>query len=199
MPKKTTILIVILAIVTGLLIYLAIRSDQASEIFTNKPADITITPTPIVVVPYVNFSFATPTLDLSSTQTLQQSVDIVIDTQGKNVATAQIELQYDPKVISNLTFTQPASAPAFFGTNQLELINSVDPTQGRATYATATSLQDSEKTGSGIVTTMKFTVTKTPGIPSTRIEFLPKSAATTLTTRESVLNTVTPLTIILSN
>jgi len=193
MPKKTTILIVILAIITGVLIYLAVRSDQSLQTNTNTTPP---TPSPVVVKAYANLSFSTNPVDVSK-GSAAQTIDIVINTNGKPVSGAQIELSYDPKVLTSVTLT-PALLNPFFGANPVVLINNVDPTQGRISYAIAVSNTDSEKTGSGSIATLGFTVNKFAGSTFSQITFLPKSAVTTFSSQASVLNVSTPLQIVVS-
>lgn len=193
MPKKTTILIVILAIITGVLIYLAVRSDQSFQTTSNTTLP---TPTPVVVKAYADLSFSTNPVDVSKSSTAQV-IDIVINTNGKPVSGAQVELSYDPKVLTNVTLT-PALRNPFFGANPVVLINNVDPTQGRISYAIAISNTDTEKTGSGSIATLGFTVNKFSGASFSQITFLPKSAVTTFSSQSSVLNISTPLQIVVS-
>ncbi len=194
MPKKTTILIIILAIITGILIFVAVRSDQSQEL--GKKMINTATATPVVIKPYASLYFSTPLIDVTR-GTAAQKVDIILDTNGKSVAGAQVELTYDPNTISNVTLT-PLVANQLFGTNPTILINSVDKTQGRISYAISISLNDSEKIGKGSIGQLSFTVNKFSGVPATKITFLPKSAVTTQQTKFSVLDSTTPLQIILA-
>lgn len=194
MPKKTTILIIILAIITGVLIFLAVRSDQSLQ--TNVTPVTTVKPTPVTIKPYANLTFSLNPLDVSKSATAQ-SIDIIIDTNGKPVSGAQVELYYDPKVLTNLKLT-PALQSPFFGANPVVLINSVDSAQGRVSYAVAVSNSDTEKTGKGSVATLSFTINKFAGAAFSQITFLPKSAVTTFSSQSSVLNISTPLQIIVS-
>jgi hypothetical protein len=196
MPKKTTILIVILAIITGILIVVAIRSDQTQEFGKKLMTNGAATATPVVIRPYASLYFSTPLIDITR-GTTAQAVDIMVDAKDKSVAGAQVELTYDPTVITNVTLT-PLVPNQFFGKNPIVLINSVDKTQGRISYAISISLNDSEKTGRGSIGQLSFTVNKFSGVPSTRITFLPKSAVTTQATKFSVLDTTTPLQIVLA-
>ena len=185
MPRKTTILIVILALITGVLIFLAVRSDQGQQLLNTDA-----TPTPTTIQPYASISFANGVVNASSGPTTQ-SVDIIIDTLDRPVAGAQLELSYDPAVLSNVTVKTPSTS--FFGTNPSVLINAVDPSQGRISYAVGISASESEKMGRGNVATITFTVNRQAGVASTSLTFLPKSAVTTLSAPESVLSSANPL------
>lgn len=187
MPKKTTILIIILAVITGILILVAVRTDQTQEKKLTTPA----TPTPVIIKPYAVLSFSTPLLDASK-GLASQKVDIILDTQGKSVAGAQVELTYDPKVLTNVSLT-PLVPGQLFGPNPILLINNIDATQGRISYALSISASDTEKTGKASIGQLSFTVNRFAGVPITSITFLPKSAATTQKTKFSVLSSTTPL------
>lgn len=186
MPKKTTILIVILAVITGVLIFLAIRSDQGQQLLNID----TPTPTPNAVQPFAQVAFASPTVDASTGPTTQ-SVDVLIDSAEKPVAGVQLELSYDPNALTNVSVKTPTAS--FFGENPSVLISSVDPEQGRISYAVGISATEAEKAGRGTVATITFTVNRQSGLPSTSITFLPKSAVTTLSAPSSVLSSVSPL------
>lgn len=192
MPRKTTILIVILAAVTGILIFLAVRNESAlNQITTSNTAQ---TPSPTVMQSYALLGFSTNTLDATNVST--QTVDIVIDTAGKPVAGAQIELSYDPAVFTNVRLL-PAAQP-FFGKNAAVLINSVDQEQGRISYAVGIAADDTEKVGNGTIVRLSFTASRNASIPSSPISFLSKSAVTTLSSSESVLLHTSPLQVILT-
>lgn len=196
MPKKTTILIVILAIITGLLILLAVRNDNTLTLLNQKDTNPSASASPTQMPSYATLSFSPPVLDVSAAQSNQQTAIIIIDSHGKPISAAQVELSYNPQVISNVTLL-PAQVP-FFGDDQFVAINSVDATQGRISYAVGIPPQNQEKVGSGNLFTLKFTVNKSSGISSTQIEILSKSAVTTLSTRGSVLQSTTPLQIIVT-
>ncbi len=186
MPKKTTILIVILAIITGVLIFLAIRSDQGQNLLGNDQQDVTPTQTQ----PFASISFMQPELDATS-GTTTHTVDVILDTYGKPVAGVQLELTYDPTVLTNVKVETPQES--LFGPTSSVLISSVDPTQGRISYAVGISASDTEKVGRGAVATITFTVNRQAGITTTNLAFLPKSAVTTFSTQGSVLSSTDPL------
>ncbi len=195
MPKKTTILIIILAIITGVLIFVAIRSDQTQNL--GKSVSNTVTATPVVIRPFASLSFSTPLLDVSKS-TPAQKVDIILDTNGQSVAGAQVELTYDPTALTNVTLT-PLVPGQLFGQNPIVLINTIDKTQGRISYALSIALGDTEKVGKASIGQLSFTANKFSGVTSTKVTFLPKSAVTTQKTKFSVLDTTTPMQIVLSS
>ncbi len=185
MPRKTTILIVILALVTGVLIFLAIRSDQTLNLTDNIGQQ---NPTPVIQVPFASLYFLQP--EVNGGDSIQKSIDVMLDTGEHAVAGAQIELSYDPAVVTNVSL-KPSQNP-LFGTNASVLINSVDQTQGRISYAVGIGPNDSEVSGVGSVVTLNFSVKKAQEGVS-QINFIDKSAVTTLSSQESVLSNTTPL------
>ncbi len=196
LPRKTTILIIILAVVTALLIFLAVTSETTQQMLITDEPQPTI-PTETVVEPYATFSFSSPIIDIVNTPSATQSVDIVLDTAGKGVFGAQVELQYDPALLFNVSIKQPAQN-ALFGNNTSVLINEVNSSQGRISYAIALNPNEDEKIGRGTIATLTFTPNRNSTTPSTTVSFLPKSAVTTIAGSGSVLKNSTPLTVILS-
>lgn len=185
MPRKTTILIVILALVTGILIFLAIRSDQTFNLTNSSDQQ---NPTPVIQVPFASLYFLQP--EINGADNAQKSIDIILDTGGSAVAGAQVELSYDPAVVANVSLESPQNP--IFGTNANVLISSVDPAQGRISYAVGIGSDDAEVTGVGSIVTLKFSVNNVQEGVS-QITFLPKSAVTTFSSQESVLKETTPL------
>lgn len=190
MPRKTTILIVVLAAITGLLIFLAVRNESGPF-----QTAVKTTPEPTAVEPYATLGFQNPVIDVSS-GSANQTADIVINTSGKPTAGAQVELSYNPSVITNVKLV-PADNP-FFGKDATVLISSVDATQGRVSYAVGLGANGTEKMGTGTVVRLSFTVNKASGAQSGQISFLDKSAVTTLQTQKSVLLSATPLQVVIA-
>lgn len=190
MPRKTTILIVLLAAITGLLIFLAIRNENSSTQTTVQE-----TPEPTIVTAYATLGFSSGVIDVSN-QSATQTVDVLIDTNQKPTAGAQIELSYDPVVFTSVKIL-PAENP-FFGNDAQVLISNVDQKQGRVSYAVGLGANDIERSGTGTVVRLSFTVNKSAGVSSSLITFLDKSAVTTWSSpQSSVLLSASPLQVIL--
>lgn len=175
--------ITILILITAVLIFASVTTKQPT------------TPEPIATQStrqYATLSFSPENLTITPTDTGTQSVDIILDTGGKEVFGAQIELQFDPNVISNIEITKPASS--FFGENSTELINKVSSETGLGTYAIVLSASESEKIGKGPIATVKFQVNS--AYKATDITILPISSVTSLTSDGSVLldSTLLPIT-----
>lgn len=179
------ILIAILILITAILIFAAVTSKQKT------------TPVPIStqsIEPYASLSFAPETLDIPTINPDIQTVNIMLDTKGKEVFAVQIELQYDPSVISNIEFIQPTDS--LFGAGGSELINNVSNDSGLATYAIVLSPSEAEKVGKGPIATVRFQVISTA--KPTALTILPTSSVTNLMDDGSVLldSTVLPITFV---
>lgn len=193
MPKKTTILILILAIVTGILLFLAISE-------TKKPStpSTTVAPTKKPVAKTAKVFFNPQNLDLSAgAASPTSSVDIMIDTGGSDVAGVQTELQFDPRALVSVRLTPAVDSASFFGQTSVILFNDVNQATGRVSYAIAISPGTNAKKGIGKIATLTFQ--KAFNSPSaTQVAFLDKTLVTILGENESVLKESMPLNITLS-
>ena len=175
MSKRTLFLIFALFVITFVLLIITLYNPS-----NPKPA-------PIVTVPKESveqtiLSFGQPVATSSSSVTsLTYSLPITIIT-GKNKVTAiQLELQYDPKVLSNVSI-----APGSFFTKPEVLLEQIDVKTGRITYAFGVGLTDQGVMGQGVVATLTFEAKK--GIEEeTVILFVPKTLVTAEEITESVL------------
>src|SRR6185437_11413714 len=126
MPKKTLALISGLVVVTIVLFIIALRAGQQSQAPSVPPAQQT---QPTVAVPAHTVLQINPN-PLTVAPGQVGHVNITMDTQDNNVTAVQLELGYDPRVISNVKVTP---GPLF--TNPVVLIDKNNPTTGRYTYA----------------------------------------------------------------
>ena len=193
MPKKTTILILILAVVTGILLFLAVSNQKQSAPLLSKP-----TPTKKVVTKTAKVFFNPQTIDLTSgTASPTSSVDIMIDTGSSEIAGAQIELKYDPKSLVSLKLSPANETTSFFGPNAAILFNEVNQTTGRVSFAIAITPQAKTKKGVGKIATLTFSKAFSAQ-GATTISFLDKTIVTILGENDSVLKESTPLNVVLS-
>ncbi|OIP57640.1 MAG: hypothetical protein COX79_04030 [Candidatus Levybacteria bacterium CG_4_10_14_0_2_um_filter_36_16] len=191
MPKKTTLLIIILAITTTVLVILAITSDQSIKPVVQKPS---IAPTIAAVVKSTTLSFAPALIDASGSTPV--SVDILADTSNDEISGIQVELTYDPKVITNVKIAAPLDA-SFFGLGKV-LLSEVDPTLGRVSYFFFTNSNQKGIKGAGKIATVTFQKATTALLPAqTFISFVNKTMVTKFGVSESVLKQTTPLEITL--
>ena len=123
MSKRTLFLIFALFVITFVLLIITLYNPS-----NPKPA-------PIVTVPKESveqtiLSFGQPVATSSSSVTsLTYSLPITITT-GKNKVTAvQLEMQYDPQVLTNVSIT-----PSVFFKNPEILLSQIDEKTGRITF-----------------------------------------------------------------
>ncbi len=182
MSKRTLFLIFALFVITGVLLVLALYKPS-----NPKPAQtVTI---PKESIEQTVLSFGVPVAS-SSGINVNYSVPVKIET-GKNKVTAvQLELQFDPKVLTNVAVT-----PGVFLKNPTELLNQIDAKTGRISYAFGIGLTDQSVMGKGIVATLTF-VAKVGTPQQTSILFLPKTLVTAEGITASVLKQTSNIQII---
>jgi hypothetical protein len=178
MPRKTLLLITALVIVTIILFVIALRTTrqssqqqqpQPSAIQQPQPTSaahsvLTLSPNPVTVV------------------TGQQgSIAVDINTSDNQVTAVQLEIGYDPHVVSNVKVTP---GPLF--QNAAVLINKNDVTSGRMTYAFGITPNHPTVNGTGTVATITFTAVGKAGQQS-QFALLPTTLVTARGIPQSVL------------
>ncbi len=191
MHKQTIILIVILAVVTGVLVFLAVTNQNVLKKNQSK-----VVPTAKVVEKTTKVFFNPTSVSVSSAPI---STDIMIDTGGSKIAGVQAELQYDPKAITNVKVNPASDTTGFFGPSATVLFNDVIQASGRISYVIAISPGESGKSGVGKIGTITFTKSPTATSSSTTINFLDKTLVSVLDANDSALKETVPLQITFSN
>lgn len=178
MPRKTLVLISALVLVTVVLFIIALRSS-------NQPS--TQQPTPSQVMQQaVPTSVAHSVLTLSPNPVIvapgqQGSVNVNIDTADNNVTAVQLEIAYDPNVVSNV---QVAPGPLF--SNPVVLINKNSVQNGRMTYAFGIAPNQQTVQGTGVVAMVTFTAKSSAVGKQSQLALLP----TTLVTARGIASSV---------
>ena len=170
-PAKTLVLVVVLAAAAILLLSFAFK--QTKNLLQNNPTVVKQSP-------------AHTSLSLSSDPKLNSSTyteDVNIDTSSNVVTGVQLELTYDPKVLTAVDVT-----PGTFFENSNVLIKKVDTVNGRVTYALGVTLGEKGKSGKGVIASLHFALIPGQKLPViTAINFLPKTQVSAQETIESVL------------
>lgn len=177
MSKKTYFLILLLVVVATYLAYLAAFGGPKKN-QTNAPS-----PTHVTIPVYqatLNFS-PNPLVIAPQADLAQGSFDVILDTGPQKATAVQLELSYDPKVLSNFDLK-----PGTFFDNPLELIKTIDPVNGRISYAVAIPPTGTEKQGKGVVATISF-LANTQLAKATQISILPKTLVTAQGITTSIL------------
>ncbi len=173
MSKRTLFLIFALFIITSVLLALALYTPS-----NPKPVQTIIAPKE--AIEQTVLSFGEPVASSSSSTNVSYSIPVNITT-GKNKITAvQLELQFDPKVLTNVVVTPGV----FFKTPEI-LLNQIDAKTGRITYAFGIGLTGQGVVGQGSVATLNFSIKVTE--KQTAILFLPKTLVTAEGVSQSVL------------
>jgi len=179
MPRKTLILIIFLAIVTVGLLILALIPNLKTPVKTTPKS------TAIIRDAQTNLSFSAPII--SSSSALQSNVEIAT---GRNKVTGvQLELSFDPKVLTNVDI-----APGTFFTDPVIILKKIDAENGRITYALGIGLGQKAVTGRGTLAVVTF-IPVVGATESTSINFLPKTEVAAQGQIMSVLKTSSGATI----
>ena len=195
MPKKTTILIILLAITTGVLVFFAITSESQKE-----PREGTTTvPKSDVVEKTAKVFFNPQNIDVSASPPGSiYTVDLLVDTGGVEITGVQAELQFDPTALANVSLSPTVEVNSFFGGTANVPFNEVNLGSGRISYVVTIGPDQPSKKGIGKIATLSFQ--KAFNSPSaTTISFLNKTLVTKLGANESILKETIPLNIILSS
>lgn len=141
-------------------------------------------------------AFSPETLTMSPAST-SGSVDVLVTTGSNPITGAQVEITYDPDVITNVEVENPDASNSLLGApgTYTNLFTDTE-TPGKIEFSRGISLSGKEANGTGSIGKISFTII--PGAqPTTQMTFGPRTAVTTSSTTESILNTTTPLTITL--
>lgn len=178
MSNRTLVLIIALIAITVGLLWMALKNSPV-------PPPAATQPTVMPVLPQTSISFGELSTALSTTSARVYSLPINISTVNNKVTVAQVELSYDPKILTNVSI----NAGTFFA-NPFILINQVSEKDGRVSYSIGINPQDAAKQGNGLLATLTFQTIK-PTLQSTNIVLLPKSLVVAEGTDRSVLKATT--------
>ena len=185
MPKKTLALISGLVVVTIVLFIIALRAGQQTSAPSTPPSQQTQQVQPTVAVPAHTVLQVSPN-PMTVVPGQVSHVDITMDTSDNNVTAVQLELGYDPNVITNVKVT---SGTLF--TNPVVLIDKNNPSTGRYTYAFGITPSASPVTGTGVVATVTFTPLPGATGKDMQLGLLPTSLVTARGVAQSVLKSAT--------
>jgi len=171
-PLKTILLIVLLAVIAGILTYVAISPKGKLNQALNQ-------------TPVVKTDPADTTLSILNSQKNSDGTysSIVYVDSGKNTLTGiQLELYYDPKIVSKVTVS-----PMNFFSSATEVLKTIDQPNGRISYALGSSLGESGVKGKGNLAKITYTVTATPENSTASFNFMPKTTVNGIGTDASLL------------
>jgi hypothetical protein len=178
MSKRTVLLILVLIAIAAVLIGIAVTPKNNTS--PSPTANIQPTPTPVA---QTMLAFSPNPANLS---TSSASLDVTIDTQSNMITGVQIEIEYDPTVLTNVQITG-----GDFFTNPITLISNVDPVNGRASYAAVLSPSSSPKQGVGTVARLTFSPVDINKAQLATLTFTPRTLVTATGISVSVLKSAT--------
>jgi hypothetical protein len=171
MPRRTLILIVLLVLVTAALLVVALLPALKLPSTTPKA------PPPL--------TYAQTTLSLSKPVSLglnSYSSDVVIASGNNKTTAVQLELSYDPQVLTNVDIK---TGPFF--TTPVVLLKKIDAVNGQISYALGINSTQKATNGNGVVATITFSTVAATTATQTPINFELKTAATAVGYAQSVL------------
>jgi hypothetical protein len=179
MPKKTLALITGLVLVTVILFVVALRAGQQQNApSTPQPTQAAVQPEPTTPA-FTVLALSPNPLTVAPGQ--QGRAEVTINTDQNDVTAVQLELGYDPNIITNVKVI-----PGALIQNPAVLIDKNDPATGRYTYAFGITPNGTPVKGTGVVATVTFTVRPGQAGQETQLGLLP----TTLVTARGVANSV---------
>jgi len=181
----TLLLLLVLAGFSGFFLYIAF-SPKTKSVPTTQHI-VAPTPTPVA---HVLLSLQPTQVGTQGAQLATHSYDVFIDSSDNTVNDVQLELSYDPSVLTNV-----AVVPGSFFTNPSQLVKDIDTTSGRISYALGIQPKDNGIKGTGIVAQVVFQFQPTATVSSTMLRFLPKTKVGGQGANESVLRAATDVTI----
>lgn len=191
MSRKTIALVVGLLLLTVLLVAIAMQTARPT---TTTPPQDTTEQTPSPALEAKTRLFMSPNQVTLSGNTA--NITVMMDAQDNPVTAVQLEISYDPKVLSFVSVT-PSGAFA----EGVPLLNTIDRRNGRISYAIGLSPQQaaSALTGESEVASLVFNrVGSASDSASTEVTFLPKSLVSATGISQSVLKESTGATVLLS-
>ncbi|HEX8932382.1 MAG TPA: cohesin domain-containing protein [Patescibacteria group bacterium] len=177
MPRKTLLLLIGLVLVTIVLFFIALKTGQQQNQQQATAPQLSVQPT--LSEAHSVLAMSPNPVQLMPGQT--GSVAVTIDPSDNQVTAVQLELMYDPAVLSNVQVTYGA-----LFTNPLVLINKNNPTTGKYTYAFGIQPSQQPITTKGVAANITFTTKGTVG-QQAQITLLPESLVTARGVADSVL------------
>lgn len=185
-PVKYILLGVSLLVIAVALVMLGVFSPKPTPKKEQTAVVSGPTPTPFA---HTVLSFSPNPAAMTGTTTGE--AEVVVDPQGNQVTAVQLEVTYDPKVLTNVKIE---SEKTFF-TGPIVLINKTDKTLGHITYALGITPAQQPVTTMGKV--VKVTFSKLPGVTAkqTMLKLTPETLVAASGIGPSVLKSSSDLVI----
>lgn len=175
--RKTWLLVGVLILLTGALLAFSLTSKKGQAPKETQKAVVTIENEK----PQTHLSFSDETKSASGSSLFQ--IDVLINSGTNKITGAQVELSYDPKVLSRVDI----SSGSFIKVS-VEVIKKIDNKTGTVSFVLGSKLNESAQ-GEGILAHLTYLRLNNS---QTKIDFLPQTLITARGFSESVLVGTTP-------
>lgn len=188
MSKRTFSLIFTLFTVAFMLVVIALYNPSSYDtILDPSPTNI---PEPLAQTELRFGILSSFPVFASSSRQIAYSIPITIATKKNKVTAVQLEMSYDPQVLTRVSLN-----PGTFFSKPVILLNKIDENNGRISYAIGASPNTSGIEGEGIVAKLTFQA-KSQLRQVSQISFLPKTLVTAGGSNQSVLKEAVPTQIV---
>lgn len=181
-PVKTAALIVFLALLAGLLYYIALLPQNPRKQTNNA---LSLKPSATLSIENTKTDKNLPAS--ASQQALQAGgkyySEVLINTNGNKVTSVQLELSYDPKILTDVDI-----AKGNFFDSPIEFIKKLDEKNGRITFALGLDADSEGVSGKKIVATIYYSPLDPSKEVVTSLNFLPKTQVSANGISESALS-----------
>lgn len=185
--QRTLVLILALGGITLFFLFLALRPQWKTQ---QAPiAVVSPSPTP---TPYAQSVLSLVPEPIANSAPGTLTYDVIVNSNINTVNAVQLELAFDPKILSNISIT-----PGTFFAKPVVLIKNIDYKLGRISYAIGIQPADYGKKGQGTIAAITFSYL--PTATSTTITFLPKTLVAAEGVTQSVLRDAQPVNISLGS
>ncbi|MEK7517526.1 MAG: cohesin domain-containing protein [Patescibacteria group bacterium] len=183
MSKRTFSLIFTLFTVGFVLVMISLYNPSSYD-KVKSPVSPTPTPTPEPLA-QTELRFGVlesfPPVSSPNGEKITYSIPITISTNKNKITAVQLEMSYDPKVLTIISLS-----PGTFFPKPVTLLEKEDEDNGRISYAIGIAPNTPGIEGEGVVATLTFQ-TKSQFLKTTQISFLPKTLVTAEGSNQSVL------------
>ena len=187
MSIKIFLIIIILVALTGGIFWIAASKPNPKKPSTNQPKKTQLTTTIAPAITAVPLETVLMFDNLSSDASSKTYSLPIIIKAGANIVTAvQLELSFDPKLLTNI-----AVLPGSFFKNPAILLNNIDAVNGKIYYAIGINPQGQGTKGENTLATLAFK-TRSQVPQTTTISFLPETLVTAEGQDQSVLKSAIP-------
>lgn len=171
-----TIVIIFIAFLSFTFIAARLSKNQSTS--TNPNPDINVTAPEAMV--YFN-----PTT-INATPGRNTTVDIYVDTWGKEISGANISIKYNPNVITNVSLAQFRDNNSTVSLAFENAVSTVDPGKGIIELPLQMAKSTPMQKGRGKIATLSFTP-KTTNITLTQLSFTPATSLITKTPQKVIV------------